>query len=69
MQNIRLTLGHNEAILKIVAGGLGMSYISKLAIEPLSEKVNSVILDTPILATYPPSLYASAPPKISRSGP
>mgnify|MGYP003617116051 FL=1 len=30
--NIRLTLGHNEAILKIVAGGLGMSCISRLAI-------------------------------------
>jgi DNA-binding transcriptional LysR family regulator len=35
--NIRLTLGHNEAILKIVAGGIGMSCISKLAIEPLLE--------------------------------
>ena len=45
--NIRLTLGHNEAILKIVAGGLGMSCISKLAIEPLSEKGQLVILDTP----------------------
>ena len=38
--SIRLTLGHNEAILKIVAGGIGMSCISKLAIEPLREKVN-----------------------------
>ena len=45
--NIRLTLGHNEAILKIVAGGLGISCISKLAIEPLLEKNQLVILDTP----------------------
>ena len=45
--NIRLTLGHNEAILKIVAGGLGMSCISKLAIEPLLEKEQLVILETP----------------------
>ena len=45
--NIRLTLGHNEAILKIVAGGIGMSCISKLAIEPLLEKGQLVILDTP----------------------
>ena len=45
--NIRLTLGHNEAILKIVAGGLGLSCISKLAIQPLIEKEQLVILDTP----------------------
>ena len=45
--NIRLTLGHNEAILKIVAGGLGMSCISKLAIEPLQEKGQLVVLNTP----------------------
>ena len=45
--NIRLTLGHNEAILKIVAGGLGMSCISKLATEPLREKGQLVVLDTP----------------------
>lgn len=45
--NIRLTLGHNEAILKIVAGGLGISCISKLAIAPLQEKGQLVILDTP----------------------
>ena len=36
-----------EAILKIVAGGIGMSCISKLAIEPLREKGQLVILDTP----------------------
>ena len=42
--NIRLTLGHNEAILKIVAGGLGMSCISKLATEPLREKGQLVVL-------------------------
>lgn len=45
--NIRLTLGHNEAILKIVANGLGMSCVSRLAIEPLQEKGQLVILDTP----------------------
>ena len=45
--NIRLTLGHNEAILKIVAGGLGLSCISRLAIEPLQEKGQLCILDTP----------------------
>lgn len=45
--NIRLTLGHNEAILKIVAGGLGLSCISRLAIEPLQEKGQLVILETP----------------------
>ena len=45
--NIRLTLGHNEAILKIVAGGLGISCISKLAIEPLLEKDQLVMIDTP----------------------
>lgn len=44
---IRLTLGHNEAILKIVAGGLGMSCISKLAIQPLLDRGQLVILDTP----------------------
>ena len=45
--NIRLTLGHNEAILKIVAGGLGMSCISQLATDPLREKGQLVVLDTP----------------------
>lgn len=44
---IRLTLGHNEAILKIVAGGLGMSCISKLAIQPLLDNGKLIILDTP----------------------
>ena len=45
--HIRLTLGHNEAILKIVAGGIGMACISKLAIAPLEEKGELVILNTP----------------------
>ena len=44
---IRLTLGHNEAILKIVAGGIGISCISKLAIAPLLEKGQLVIIETP----------------------
>ena len=45
--HIRLTLGHNEAILKIVAGGIGISCISKLAIAPLLEKGQLVIIETP----------------------
>ncbi|AOA57386.1 LysR family transcriptional regulator GigC [Acinetobacter larvae] len=44
---IRLTLGHNEAILKIVAGGLGISCISKLAIAPLLKEQQLVVLHTP----------------------
>lgn len=45
--NLRLTLGHNEAILKIVAGGLGLTCVSRLAIEPLARDGQLVILDTP----------------------
>lgn len=44
---LRLTLGHNEAILKIVAGGLGIACVSRLAIEPLVADGQLVILDTP----------------------
>ena len=45
--NLRLTLGHNEAILKIVAGGLGLTCVSRLAIEPLERDGQLVILNTP----------------------
>ena len=45
--NIRLTLGHNEAILKIISGGLGLSCISKLALRPMLNSGQLVILDTP----------------------
>ncbi|MHA3081193.1 LysR family transcriptional regulator GigC [Acinetobacter sp. ANC 5502] len=45
--NIRLTLGHNEAILKIISGGLGISCISKLALLPMLNSGQLVILDTP----------------------
>lgn len=45
--NIRLTLGHNEAILKIVAGGMGLTCVSKLAIQPWVERGQLVILPTP----------------------
>lgn len=45
--NLRLTLGHNEAILKIVAGGLGLTCVSRLAIEPLARDGQLVILNTP----------------------
>ena len=44
---LRLTLGHNEAILKVVAGGLGVACVSRLAIEPLANEGQLVILDTP----------------------
>ncbi len=45
--NIRLTLGHNEVILKSWRVVLGMSCIPKLATEPLREKGQLVVLDTP----------------------
>lgn len=45
--NIRLTLGHNEAILKIIAGGLGLSCISKLALKPMLKTGQLVELSTP----------------------
>ena len=45
--SLRLTLGHNEAILKIVAGGLGLTCVSRLAIEPLAREGQLVILNTP----------------------
>jgi len=45
--HIRLTLGHNEAILKVVAGGLGVGCVSRLAIEPMLNAGQLVILDTP----------------------
>ncbi len=45
--NLRLTLGHNEAILKIVAGGLGVTCVSRLAIEPLEKDGQLVVLHTP----------------------
>ncbi len=44
---IRLTLGHNEAILKIISGGLGISCISKLALLPMLNSGQLVILETP----------------------
>ena len=52
--NIRLTLGHNEAILKIVAGGIGVGCISRLAIEPMLENQQLVILDTPFWSLVRP---------------
>ncbi|MEC7121287.1 MAG: LysR family transcriptional regulator [Pseudomonadota bacterium] len=51
---IRLTLGHNEAILKIVAGGLGIGCVSRLAIEPMLETHQLVILDTPFWSLIRP---------------
>ncbi len=65
--NIRLTLGHNEAILKIVAGGIGMSCISRLAIEPLLEKGQLVILDTPFWQLTRPVIHVGASSEIPRA--
>lgn len=45
--NIRLTLGHNEAILKVIASGIGVTCLSKLAIQPWLERGEMVILETP----------------------
>lgn len=45
--NIRLTLGHNQAVLKVVASGLGLCCISKLAVLPKIQQKELVILDTP----------------------
>ncbi|KAA0600871.1 LysR family transcriptional regulator, partial [Escherichia coli] len=44
---IRLTMGHNEAISKIVAGRIGMSCMSGLAVVSLLKKGQLIILDTP----------------------
>jgi len=68
MPKFRLTLGHNEAILKIVAGGLGMSCISKLAIEPLHEKWPTGDFRHAILATGTTFIYAGASSKIPGPG-
>ncbi len=44
---LRLTLGHNEAILKVVAGGIGIGCVSRLAVEPMIDTGQLVVLDTP----------------------
>ena len=44
---LRLTLGHNEAILKVVAGGIGVGCVSRLAVEPMITTGQLVILNTP----------------------
>ncbi len=44
---LRLTLGHNEAILKVVAGGIGVGCVSRLAVEPMIATGQLVILNTP----------------------
>jgi len=44
---LRLTLGHNEAILKVVAGGIGVGCVSRLAVEPMIAAGQLVILETP----------------------
>lgn len=42
-----LTVGHNQAALKVVASGLGLCCISKLAVTPKMQQGELVILDTP----------------------
>ena len=44
---IRLTLGHNEALLKIVASGIGLTCMSTLALQPLVDQGKLVTLATP----------------------
>ncbi|AXI03567.1 LysR family transcriptional regulator [Aquirhabdus parva] len=44
---LRLTLGHNEAILKVVAGGIGIGCVSRLAVEPMIDAGQLVVLNTP----------------------
>jgi DNA-binding transcriptional LysR family regulator len=44
---LRLTLGHNEAILKVVAGGIGIGCVSRLAVEPMIDTGQLVVLNTP----------------------
>lgn len=44
---LRLTLGHNEAILKVVAGGIGVGCVSRLAVEPMIAAGQLVTLETP----------------------
>ena len=44
---LHLTLGHNEAILKVVAGGIGVGCVSRLAVEPMIAAGQLVILNTP----------------------
>jgi DNA-binding transcriptional LysR family regulator len=45
--NLRLTLGLNEAILKVVAGGIGIGCVSKLAVAPMLASKQLVVLETP----------------------
>lgn len=44
--NLRLTLGHNQAVLKVVASGLGLCCISKMAVQPKMAQNELVILNT-----------------------
>lgn len=54
--NIGLTVGHNQAVLRVVASGLGVCCISKLAVTPHMERGELVILETPFW-TLTRSLY------------
>lgn len=45
--HLRMTLGHNATVLKVVASGLGLGCVSRLAIESMLHSGQLVILDTP----------------------
>ena len=44
---LRLTLGHTEALLKVVASGAGIGCVSRLAVQPLVDQGQLVIIPTP----------------------
>lgn len=54
--NIGLTVGHNQAALRVVASGLGVCCISKLAVAPRMERGELIMLKTPFW-TLTRSLY------------
>lgn len=51
---IRLTLGHTEALIKVVASGAGLGCVSRLAVQPLAERGELVIIPTPFWALQRP---------------
>lgn len=54
--NLALTVGHNQAALKVVASGFGLCCISRLAVNPKITQGELVILETPFW-TLKRSLY------------
>lgn len=45
-----LTVGHNQTVIKIVASGMGLCCLSRLAVAPQVERGQLVVLDTPFWA-------------------